>query len=107
MRSRSTSRLKDEPKSAQEVTPSAPASDSFPWTVTFAILVTLLVALSWFPLAKLTAHYEMGPNEGFNAYFQQTAASGGKVYGEPPEFYYANYPPLSFHLVGWIGRVTG
>src|SRR5436305_11812503 len=92
-------------KSAQPATP--PVKDESAWTATFAVLAILLVTLSWFPLAKLTAHYEMGPNEGFNAYFQQTAGSGGQVYGELPEFYYANYPPFSFHLVGWIGRITG
>src|SRR4030081_685287 len=74
-----------------------------PWIQVFAVLAVLLVTLTWLPLVKLTAPYEMGPNEGFNSYFQQAAATGGRIYGQPPEFVYANYPPFSFHLVGWIG----
>jgi 4-amino-4-deoxy-L-arabinose transferase-like glycosyltransferase len=78
-----------------------------PWPIILAVLAILLVALTWYPLVRLPAKYEFGPNEGFNSYFQQAAASGQRVYGEPPRFTYANYPPLSFHLVGIIGRVTG
>ena len=45
-------------------------------------------------------------NEGFATYQQTTAARGDKVYGSPPKYVYQNYPPLSFHLVGWLGLLT-
>jgi hypothetical protein len=49
----------------------------------------------------------MGSNEGFNSYYQQMAAAGEPVYGKAPQFFYANYGPLSFHLIGTLGRVVG
>jgi len=81
--------------------------DVTPWRIAFATLAVLFLALIWYPLVRLTAKYEFGPNEGFNSYFQQTVATGGSLYGAAPQFYYANYPPLSFHLVGMLGRIAG
>jgi hypothetical protein len=77
-----------------------------PWAVAFGVLSILLIALVWFPLAKLPAHYEMGPNEGYNAYYQQAAANGTPLYGKPPAYFYLMYAPLSFHGIGWLGRLT-
>src|SRR5262249_1322643 len=51
--------------------------------------------------------YQMGYNEGFNTYWQQAVARGAHIYGKPPTVTYANYPPISFHLIGWLGRITG
>src|ERR1017187_7868957 len=53
------------------------------------------------------AHYTITMNEGINAYYEHVAGSGGKVYGHPPKYEYANYPPVFFHLIGWLGSVTG
>jgi len=72
----------------------------------FGVLAMLLIALAWFPIARMGAQFELSSNEGFNAYYQQ-AATSGRVYGEPPLFFYANYGPVSFHLVGWLGRMIG
>jgi hypothetical protein len=77
-----------------------------PNNIVLILLAVLLIALGWFPILKTGAHYDMGPNEGFNAYFQHTVASGGKIYGAPPDLFYANYPPLSFHLVAWLSYLT-
>src|SRR5215468_7297785 len=98
---------KKKPQIVTGMRPDVASANDAAWKIAFAVLTLLLLALIWFPLAKLPAHYEMGPNEGFNSYFQAAAASGAKVYGSPPEFWYANYPPLSFHIVGWIGKITG
>jgi hypothetical protein len=81
--------------------------EDVPWFAALVTLLFVLIACTWYPLDKVTAQYEMGPNEGFNSYFQQTAADGGKVYGKEPQFYYANYPPLSFHLIGLAGAIAG
>ena len=49
----------------------------------------------------------MTMNEGINAYYEHVTGSGGKVYGDPPKYAYANYPPVFFHLIGWLGSLTG
>ena len=72
----------------------------------FAVLLFVLAILIWFPISRIGAHYQLGYNEGFSAYRQQAAASGAQIYGKPPTVAYANYPPLSFHLVGWLGSLT-
>src|ERR1700704_1915955 len=76
------------------------------WAVAFCLLSVLLLALIWYPIAKLPAHYEMGPNEGYSSYYQQAAANGTPLYGQAPGFIYLTYGPLSFHWIGWLGRVT-
>ena len=43
-------------------------------------------------------------NEGWDAYYAKAASDGVKLYGAPPLVTAVNYPPLSFHLVGLLGR---
>jgi hypothetical protein len=58
------------------------------------------------PLAILTYHIPLDPNEGWNAYFTRVAMSGGNLY--PTGDLVTNaYPPLSFYIVGLAGLVTG
>jgi hypothetical protein len=66
------------------------------WTATFATLSILLVLLLWFPLARINAQYTVTINEGFNTYYEGAAGSGAKLYGAPPRYAYANYPPSLF-----------
>jgi hypothetical protein len=46
-------------------------------------------------------------NEGWNAFHAHSAAVGEPLYGTRGERTAVNYPPLSFHLVGALGRVLG
>lgn len=46
-------------------------------------------------------------NEGWNAYRQQAASMWQPLYGMQPGLEVTNYPPLSFHLVGLLGRHFG
>jgi hypothetical protein len=58
------------------------------------------------PLAMLTHHIPLDPNEGWNAYFTRIAMSGGNLY--PPGALVTNaYPPLSFYVVGLAGLLVG
>ena len=82
------------------------ATSGLPWTVTWCVLGALFISLLWYPVSKLSAHYSFGSNEGFNTAFQAMAAAGAKVYGNPPVYSYANYPPISFHLIAWLSAVT-
>src|SRR5579862_1945705 len=70
--------------------------------LTFVVVIGGLIA----PLAVLTHHVPLDPNEGWNAYFTRIAMSGGPLY--PAGDLVTNvYPPLSFYLVGLAGLVTG
>lgn len=48
-----------------------------------------------------------GPNEGWNAYFQEAAMKGKGLYPSPDQFITNNYPPLSFYAVGFVGNFLG
>src|SRR4051794_11561280 len=77
------------------------------WVVGFFFLVALAAAVLWWPLARVPAHFSVTYNEGWNAYLQQKAAAGGRIYGEAPVYVFANYPPVSFYLVGVFGKLAG
>ena len=99
--------MKSKPTEPRVATP-APADEfGVAWTASFAVLAVLLLVLIWFPLARINAHYTITMNEGINAYYEHVAGTGGKVYGHPPKYEYANYTPVYFHLVGALGALTG
>ncbi len=89
------------------VAEAAPEEFRIAWRAAFCALAILLLLLLWFPVAHIPAQYTVTANEGFNTYYEHGAASGGKIYGAPPKYAYANYPSVSFHLVGWLGSLTG
>jgi dolichyl-phosphate-mannose-protein mannosyltransferase len=78
-----------------------------PWWIALACLTVLAYLFLWWPLERTPVHMEVNYNEGWNAYNQQRAASGEALYGKPPLYYYTNYPPVSFHLIGLAGNLTG
>jgi hypothetical protein len=86
---------------------SAPAASPAPWRIAFALLGVLALLVLWFPLARVPAQYSINYNEGFNTQMAQMAASGVRLYGAPPQFVYTTYPPLSFYLIGGLGRLAG
>ncbi|MGZ6006254.1 MAG: glycosyltransferase family 39 protein [Rhizomicrobium sp.] len=47
------------------------------------------------------------PNEGWNAYFSQLAMATGTPYPPEGSLLINNYPPLSFFIVGELGRLVG
>ena len=91
---------------AVAVPEAAAETPGLPWTLAWCFLALLFLSLVWYPASKLSAHYSFGSNEGFNTYFEATAAAGNKIYGNPPVYFYANYPPVSFHLIGWLSAIT-
>ena len=46
-------------------------------------------------------------NEGWNAYHAQLALSGGDLYPPADSLISTNYPPLSFFMVGFAGKLIG
>ena len=61
----------------------------------------------WRSLAAMGLRLPLDPNEGWNAYHAAAAMSGAPLYPGPQSFMIDNYPPLSFYLVGALGRVLG
>jgi hypothetical protein len=74
------------------------------------VVVAMLVAASVWRLVDIARviplRISLDVNEGWNAYLA-TAAFAGGLYPHPPHFFFNNYPPLSFFIVGALGRMLG
>jgi hypothetical protein len=77
------------------------------WIVAVLCLCSLAAVFLWYPMARITSYVEVNYNEGWNSYRQQMAAQGIMLYALPPDYAATNYPPLSFHMVGFLGKLTG
>lgn len=76
-----------------------------------AVMCALLMAISIFFVVRATAsigvRYTLDYNEGWNAYHAQAAMDGGALYPAPPSFMYNNYPPISYYVIGTVGKALG
>jgi hypothetical protein len=73
-------------------------------------LVLLSFAAIYFliwPIWRAQFLIEIWPTEGWNAYLQDAAASGRRLYPAPDSLVGNNYPPLSFYAIGILGKVFG
>ena len=72
------------------------------------LMAATAIALFWFPVKRSFANVEVNYNEGWNAYRAAMVASKIPLYGAPPQGFGTTtaYPPLSFHLIGWLGRAS-
>jgi len=68
-------------------------------------MAATMLALFWFPVRRTFANVEVNYNEGWNAYRATWVANRIPLYGTPPQSFGTGtaYPPLSFHLIGWLG----
>lgn len=57
----------------------------------------------WSIMARVPASYD----EGWNAYNAAAAIDGGRLYPPPGALIADNYPPVSFYVVGGLGRLIG
>lgn len=71
------------------------------------IMAALAVYFFSYPLWRSQFLIEVWFTEGWNAYFQDVAASGGRIYPSANALIVNNYPPLSFYTVGLLGSVLG
>ncbi len=69
-------------------------------------LVFAIYALA-LPLYLIPSHFPRSYNEGWNAYHAAAAMSGGGLYPPADSMLANNYPPLSFYLVGIVGKIVG
>ena len=71
------------------------------------LLVVAVLALYLQPLWSITVRVPVSYNEGWNAYHAETAIAGGMLYPPRDALISNNYPPLSFYVVGALGRLAG
>ncbi len=75
------------------------------------LIVALFAAVClvglWRVAATIGLRVPFDPNEGWNAYHADAAMTGRALYPEGRAWFVNNYPPLSFYVVGAVGRVLG
>jgi hypothetical protein len=75
--------------------------------VAIALLAAVWLSATVGPGYALFRWIPNGYNEGWNAYWAQVAWSGGPLYPAIDSPISNNYPPLSFYIVGALGRLLG
>ncbi len=101
--------LTDVPGSVTEprLTEPRPSGSGFVWFAALVLLSVLAIAALWFPLQRISQSADINYNEGWNSYRADMAAHGDPLYAAPPRFTVTNYPPLSFHFLGFLGKFSG
>lgn len=75
--------------------------------VAIALLAAVWLSATIGPGYALFRWIPNGYNEGWNAYWAQLAWSGGPLYPAVDSPISNNYPPLSFYIVGALGKLLG
>ena len=86
----------------------APAAHQARLTLILIWSIAALAALFlvW-PVWRAFLPLELWGNEGWNAYHADAAMRGTGLYPPPDGLVANNYPPLSYFLIGWLGRLFG
>jgi Dolichyl-phosphate-mannose-protein mannosyltransferase len=77
------------------------------WVVAFGVQIILLLVFAWGPISRIGVRYSLGYNEGNAAYFTRQTMTGPGVYSAPPQYVFTDYPPLSYHVVGNLAKLSG
>jgi hypothetical protein len=77
--------------------------------VTFLILLLGLIATlsTIWPIYRAFLDIEIDINEGWNAYFSEAAMGRMSLYPSRDQLITNNYPPVSFYIIGGLGRLLG
>ncbi|KIL98119.1 hypothetical protein CCC_01180 [Paramagnetospirillum magnetotacticum MS-1] len=70
-------------------------------------LTGLAVLLLVYPLVRMFWDFEIDNTEGWNAFLQLRAIAGLPIYDTGSPYFFNNYPPLSFYLVGALSKLVG
>lgn len=71
-------------------------------------MLYLIAAWSFaWPVYRAFLNVEIENNEGWNAYFADAAMGKMPLYPSADQLITNNYPPLSFYIVGLVGRLLG
>lgn len=84
----------------------APIVDVLPRCVMVLFALACACAL-WRIVASIGLEVPFDPNEGWNAYHAAAAMGAGALYPDAHGYFFNNYPPLSFYVVGMFGRLIG
>lgn len=78
-----------------------------PYRLSVWSLAGLAVVLLAYPLARMFWDFEIDNTEGWNAFLQLRAIAGLPLYDTGSPYFFNNYPPLSFYLVGALSKLVG
>ena len=70
------------------------------------LYVIAIWSFAW-PVYRAFLNVEIETNEGWNAYFADAAMGKMRLYPSADQLITNNYPPLSFYIVGLVGRFVG
>ena len=70
------------------------------------LYVIAIWSFAW-PVYRAFLNVEIENNEGWNAYFADAAMGKMPLYPSADQLITNNYPPLSFYIVGLVGRLVG
>jgi hypothetical protein len=70
------------------------------------LYVIAIWSFAW-PVYRAFLNVEIETNEGWNAYFADAAMGKMQLYPSTDQLITNNYPPLSFYIVGLVGRLIG
>jgi hypothetical protein len=86
---------------------SVPAAARLQTILIWSIALLAALFLVW-PVWRAFFPMEIWGNEGWNAYHADAAMRGAAQLYPPPDGLVANnYPPLSYYVMGWLGRLFG
>lgn len=85
-----------------------PLRDTWLSVAVICLMTVTMLALFRFPVKRIFANVEVNYNEGWNAYRADMVTKGIHLYGEPPHGLgtATAYPPISFHLISWLGNTN-
>lgn len=86
---------------------SHPAARDVRLTALICSLAALAALFLVWPVWRAFLPLEIWGNEGWNAYHADQAMRGSGLYPPPDGLVANNYPPLSYYLIGWLGRAFG
>lgn len=86
---------------------SLPAAPTRLTTVLIWSIAALAALFLVWPVWRAFFPLEIWGNEGWNAYHADSAMRGAVLYPSPDGLIANNYPPLSYYLIGWLGRLFG
>jgi hypothetical protein len=72
-----------------------------------ALLALLALLFLVWPVWRAQFPLEIAENEGWNAYNADAAMGARALYPSTDLLIVNNYPPLSFYVLGWLGRIFG
>jgi len=84
-----------------------PRIDRWIFTDVAALTAALCADGLYRAAAVLFLRVPLDPDEGWNAYHAAAAIAGRGLYPRAESFFFNNYPPLSYYVVGTLGTLIG